>query len=59
VGERVRAEPDAKGVPSASLAGVIAGARGGSMRSNPIVLTDAELETILRESMGPLPVQAS
>ena len=47
------------GVTHDSLAGIIAGARGGSMKSNPIVLTDAELETILRESMGPLPVRAS
>jgi len=40
------------GVDEGSLAAVIAGARGGSMRSNPIVLSDAELESILRASLG-------
>jgi alcohol dehydrogenase class IV len=40
------------GVPENDLAQVIAQARGGSMRSNPIDLTDEELERILRESLG-------
>jgi alcohol dehydrogenase class IV len=39
------------GVPENELAQVIAQARGGSMRSNPIDLTDEELERILRESL--------
>jgi alcohol dehydrogenase class IV len=40
------------GVTSAALADLIADSRGGSMKSNPIVLSDAELETILAESLG-------
>jgi alcohol dehydrogenase class IV len=39
------------GVTDAAFAEVIAGARGGSMKSNPIVLTDDELEAVLRESL--------
>jgi alcohol dehydrogenase class IV len=40
------------GVTAEDLAPVIARARGGSMRTNPIELTDAELEGILREALG-------
>lgn len=40
------------GVTKDAFASIVAGARGGSMRSNPIVLTDGELETILRDSLG-------
>jgi len=40
------------GVTEANLESIIAGARGGSMKSNPIVLTDAELESILRGALG-------
>jgi len=58
--EGLGAEPLASyGVTKAGLARVIEGARGGSMRSNPIVLTDAELEAILLASLGTLPPLAS
>jgi len=40
------------GVLRSELASIVAGARGGSMRTNPIVLSDAELESILDASMG-------
>ena len=40
------------GVTEADLAGIIAGSRAGSMKSNPIELTDAELDGILRASLG-------
>ena len=40
------------GITATALAAVIADSRGGSMKSNPIVLSDAELETILQESLG-------
>jgi alcohol dehydrogenase class IV len=39
------------GVTAEDLAPVVARARGGSMRTNPIELTDAELEGILREAL--------
>jgi alcohol dehydrogenase len=39
------------GVTEEDLAPVIARARGGSMRTNPIELTDAELETILLSAL--------
>lgn len=38
------------GVTEMDFAGIIAGSRAGSMRHNPIELTDAELEGILRQS---------
>ena len=41
----------AYGVTSADFAAVVAGARGGSMKTNPIVLTDSELEAILQASL--------
>jgi alcohol dehydrogenase class IV len=41
------------GVSEADFAGIIAGSRAGSMRNNPIELTDAELESILRQSTMP------
>jgi alcohol dehydrogenase class IV len=41
------------GVTEADLAPIIAGSRAGSMRHNPIELTDGELEGILRRSLGP------
>lgn len=41
------------GVTEADLAGIIEGSRAGSMKSNPIELTDAELDGILRASLGP------
>ena len=37
----------AYGAQGVDVQGVVAGARGGSMKYNPIVLTDAELESIL------------
>jgi len=40
------------GVTEADLAAVIAGSRAGSMRHNPIELTDSELEGILRSSLS-------
>ncbi|MDI1447190.1 iron-containing alcohol dehydrogenase [Polyangium sp. 6x1] len=40
------------GVSETDLASIIAGSRAGSMRSNPIELTDAELEGILARSLG-------
>ncbi|WP_153824796.1 iron-containing alcohol dehydrogenase [Polyangium spumosum] len=39
------------GVGEADLASIIAGSRAGSMRSNPIELTDDELEGILRRTL--------
>ena len=39
------------GVQPASIAGIVADARGSSMRTNPIALTDAELAAILTASM--------
>jgi alcohol dehydrogenase class IV len=39
------------GVTADDLAPVVARSRGGSMRSNPIELTDAELESILRGAL--------
>lgn len=42
---------NAYGVSEADLAEVIAGSRAGSMRHNPIDLTDEELAGILRQSM--------
>jgi alcohol dehydrogenase class IV len=39
------------GVTESTLAPIIAGARGGSMKSNPIVLTDLELESILKAAL--------
>ncbi len=39
------------GVSEADLPGIVAKARGGSMRTNPIVLSDEELETLLRERL--------
>lgn len=38
------------GVTEIDFAGIIAGSRAGSMRHNPIELTDLELENILRQS---------
>lgn len=43
----------AYGVAETDLANVIAGSRAGSMRHNPIELTDEELADILRQSMTP------
>ena len=40
------------GVAASELAEVVARARGGSMRSNPIELTDVELEQILADSLN-------
>jgi len=42
----------AYGVKETDLAEVIAGSRAGSMRNNPIELTDEELDGILRQSMN-------
>jgi alcohol dehydrogenase class IV len=55
--ERLRRDLDvpslaAYGVAEADLAGIIAGSRAGSMRHNPIELTDEELDGILRQSMN-------
>ena len=35
------------GMRAEDMARVVAGCRGGSMKTNPIVLTDAEVETIV------------
>lgn len=40
------------GVTEEDLAGIIAGSRAGSMRHNPIELTDDELDGILRKSLA-------
>jgi hypothetical protein len=34
------------------VSAIVAGGRGGSMKYNPIVLTDAELESILIAAIG-------
>ena len=39
------------GVTAAGFARIIAGARGSSMRGNPVELTDQELETVLSEAL--------
>lgn len=39
------------GVQASDLAHIIAHCRGGSMKTNPIVLTDQEIETILRQRL--------
>ncbi len=39
------------GLDESSLDQVVANARGGSMKSNPIVLTDAELRTVLEQRL--------
>jgi alcohol dehydrogenase class IV len=39
------------GVTEADLAPIIAGSRAGSMRHNPIDLTDTELEGILKAAL--------
>ena len=39
------------GIDEASIPGLVADARGSSMRTNPIVLTDEELAAVLRESL--------
>ena len=44
-------ELSAFGIVERDLPAVVAGARGSSMKTNPIVLTDAELLAILGESM--------
>ncbi len=41
----------ARGLTSALVPEVVAGARGGSMRTNPVVLTDAEIAEVLARSM--------
>lgn len=43
----------AQGVTRDQFAAIIAGSRAGSMRYNPIELTDAELEGILIDALGP------
>jgi alcohol dehydrogenase class IV len=42
----------AYGVTEGDLAEIIAGSRAGSMRNNPIELTDAELDGILRQTLA-------
>jgi alcohol dehydrogenase class IV len=42
----------AAGVRPADLEAVVEGSRGGSMRANPIVLTDAELASILDQALS-------
>jgi alcohol dehydrogenase class IV len=39
------------GARATDVSAIVAGARGGSMKNNPVVLTDAELEEILRAGM--------
>jgi alcohol dehydrogenase len=41
----------AGGVTEAQLAAVVAGCRGGSMKTNPVVLTDEELTAVLQERL--------
>ncbi|MCL2448875.1 MAG: iron-containing alcohol dehydrogenase, partial [Polyangiaceae bacterium] len=49
---RLGARPLASyGVDAGDLSPVIGGARGGSMKNNPIVLTDGELDTVLRAAL--------
>ncbi len=43
---------DAFGARPADVSAIVAGARGGSMKNNPIVLTDGELEAILRAAVA-------
>lgn len=40
------------GVAAAELPGIVKDSRGGSMRSNPVELTDAELEGVLRDCLA-------
>ena len=50
---RLGAKPlGAFGAGSSDVSAVVSGARGGSMKNNPIVLTDAELEGILGAAMS-------
>ncbi len=42
----------ALGVTEADIAPIVKNSRGGSMRHNPVELTDAELESIVRASMA-------
>jgi alcohol dehydrogenase len=39
------------GITEADIPAIVADSRGSSMKTNPIVLTDAEIATILRESL--------
>jgi alcohol dehydrogenase len=39
------------GIAESNIAAVVADSRGSSMKTNPIVLTDAEIASILRESL--------
>jgi alcohol dehydrogenase class IV len=43
---------DGFGARTADVSAIVAGARGGSMKNNPIVLTDGELEAILHASVA-------
>ena len=43
---------DAFGARPADVSAIVAGARGGSMKNNPIVLTDGELEAILHAAVA-------
>jgi alcohol dehydrogenase class IV len=39
------------GIGEEAIGGIVADARGSSMRTNPVVLTDAELAAVLRDSL--------
>jgi alcohol dehydrogenase class IV len=53
LGRQLGAKPlRAFGARPADVSAIVAGARGGSMKNNPIVLTDSELESILDAAMG-------
>ncbi len=47
------------GVTASDLSPIVERARGGSMRTNPVELTDAELDAILRASLGTEPTGSS
>jgi alcohol dehydrogenase class IV len=50
---RLDAKPlSAYGATAADVSAIVGGARGGSMKYNPVTLTDAELEAILRAAIG-------
>ncbi len=51
VGDLALAPLGAYGVTEADIPAIVAGSRGGSMKTNPLVLTDAELAEILRRRL--------
>ena len=39
------------GMTEADIGRIVAGSRGGSMKTNPLVLEDTELDTVLRRRL--------